>query len=68
LKIHHRNHQGGATVKSVGARNAAACLAAAAAMALTGPAAAQAQPIKIGFVTELTGPWTFFGVSCVAGL
>jgi branched-chain amino acid transport system substrate-binding protein len=46
----------------------AACLAAAAAMAFTGPAAAQAQPIKIGFVTELTGPWTFFGVSCVAGL
>ena len=25
-------------------------------------------PIKIGFVTELTGPWTFFGTSCVAGL
>src|SRR3712207_1507559 len=33
-------------------------------------AAAQAQqpPVKIGFVTELTGPWTFFGTSCVAGL
>jgi len=26
------------------------------------------EPIKIGFVTELTGPWTFFGTSCVAGL
>jgi branched-chain amino acid transport system substrate-binding protein len=25
-------------------------------------------PIKIGFVTELTGPWSFFGTSCVAGL
>jgi branched-chain amino acid transport system substrate-binding protein len=25
-------------------------------------------PIKIGFVTELTGAWTFFGTSCVAGL
>ena len=25
-------------------------------------------PIKIGFVTELTGPWAFFGTSCVAGL
>jgi len=25
-------------------------------------------PIKIGFTTELTGPWTFFGTSCVAGL
>ncbi|MDO9279043.1 MAG: ABC transporter substrate-binding protein [Polaromonas sp.] len=26
------------------------------------------KPIKIGFVTELTGPWAFFGTSCVAGL
>lgn len=26
------------------------------------------KPIKIGFTTELTGPWTFFGTSCVAGL
>ena len=35
----------------------------------SGPALAQAgAPIKIGFVTELTGPWTFFGTSCVAGL
>lgn len=25
-------------------------------------------PVKIGFVTELTGPWSFFGTSCVAGL
>jgi branched-chain amino acid transport system substrate-binding protein len=25
-------------------------------------------PIKIGFTTELTGPWTFFGTSCVSGL
>ncbi len=24
--------------------------------------------VKIGFVTELTGPWSFFGASCVAGL
>ncbi|OGA56119.1 MAG: hypothetical protein A3G81_14785 [Betaproteobacteria bacterium RIFCSPLOWO2_12_FULL_65_14] len=38
-------------------------------MAFTGGAVAQSgAPIKIGFVTELTGPWTFFGVSCVAGL
>jgi branched-chain amino acid transport system substrate-binding protein len=30
---------------------------------------AQAQdPVKIGFVTELTGPWAFFGTSCLAGL
>ena len=25
-------------------------------------------PVKIGFITELTGPWSFFGNSCVAGL
>lgn len=25
-------------------------------------------PIKIGVVTELTGPWSFFGTSCMAGL
>ena len=25
-------------------------------------------PIKIGFVTEITGAWTYFGTSCVAGL
>jgi branched-chain amino acid transport system substrate-binding protein len=34
-------------------------------------AQAQAQdkpPVKIGFVTELTGSWSFFGTSCVAGL
>ena len=42
---------------------------AAAALTLAGPAQAQPRdPIKIGFVTELTGPWTFFGTSCVAGL
>jgi branched-chain amino acid transport system substrate-binding protein len=35
----------------------------------TSLAVAQAEgPIKIGFVTELTGPWSFFGTSCVAGL
>lgn len=31
------------------------------------PAAAQ-ETAKIGFITELTGPWSFFGSSCVAGL
>src|ERR1700749_4911642 len=25
-------------------------------------------PVKIGFVTELTGSWSFFGTSCVKGL
>ncbi len=36
---------------------------------MSGNALAQASgPIKVGFVTELTGPWTFFGTSCVAGL
>jgi len=29
---------------------------------------ATGEPIKIGFSTELTGPWTFFGSSCAAGL
>lgn len=28
---------------------------------------AQQPPVKIGVVTELTGPWSFFGTSCVAG-
>jgi len=44
-------------------------LALAAAALAARPVAAQApRPIKISFVTELTGPWTFFGTSCVAGL
>jgi len=49
-----------------------AAAAAAVLFALPGagdPALAQtAAPIRIGFDTELTGPWTFFGNSCVAGL
>jgi branched-chain amino acid transport system substrate-binding protein len=50
-------------------RRFAAALAAAGLALASGHAAAQsANPIKIGFVTELTGPWTFFGTSCVAGL
>jgi branched-chain amino acid transport system substrate-binding protein len=44
----------------------AICLSAAALM-LPAPSRAQ-EAIKIGFVTELTGSWTFFGTSCVAGL
>jgi branched-chain amino acid transport system substrate-binding protein len=43
---------------------------------LCGPARAESpreggaagEPIRIGFDTELTGAWTFFGNSCVAGL
>jgi branched-chain amino acid transport system substrate-binding protein len=31
-------------------------------------AAQEKPPVKIGFVTELTGPWSFFGTSCVLGL
>jgi branched-chain amino acid transport system substrate-binding protein len=31
-------------------------------------AAQEKPPVKIGFVTELTGPWSFFGTSCVTGL
>src|ERR1700681_3638506 len=38
------------------------------AAALLGSAAYANEPVKIGFVTELTGPWAFFGTSCVAGL
>jgi len=37
------------------------------ALVLSTTALAQ-EPVKIGFVTELTGPWSFFGTSCVAGL
>ena len=39
-----------------------------AATTLLGGAAQAQDPVKIGFVTELTGPWSFFGASCVAGL
>ena len=47
----------------------ASALSLSAAVMVPAPASAQAnRPIKIGFVTELTGPWTFFGTSCVAGL
>jgi branched-chain amino acid transport system substrate-binding protein len=34
----------------------------------TGAFTQAAAPIKVGFVTELTGSWAFFGNSCVAGL
>ena len=43
-------------------------LAAGVALALMGGTALAEDPVKIGFVTELTGPWAFFGTSCVAGL
>jgi len=33
-----------------------------------GTTALAQEPVKIGFVTEMTGPWSFFGTSCVAGL
>lgn len=47
-----------------------AVLTSAAALLLsTGIGSAQDKPpVKIGFVTELTGAWSFFGTSCVAGL
>ena len=52
------------------ARSLRALAAVAAFATAAGPVAAQQAegPIKIGFVTELTGPWSFFGTSCVAGL
>ncbi len=37
-------------------------------MCSTGALAQAGAPIKVGFVTELTGAWAFFGNSCVAGL
>ncbi len=47
----------------------ASCAWAAGLAAIMLGTAAQAQdPVKIGFVTEMTGPWAFFGTSCVAGL
>ncbi len=33
-----------------------------------GTTALAQEPVQVGFVTELTGPWSFFGTSCVAGL
>ncbi len=41
---------------------AALCLASATAMAQSG------EPIKIGWVTELSGPWSFFGTACTQGM
>jgi branched-chain amino acid transport system substrate-binding protein len=43
-------------------------LAAGIVFALMGGSALAQESVKIGFVTELTGPWSFFGTSCVAGL
>src|SRR5258707_13931990 len=48
---------------------AIACVTSASAASLLAAGAALAQdPVKIGFITELTGPWSFTGASCVAGL
>ncbi len=56
-------------MKSVSRKGLATGLGVVVGLALAAHASAQgAAPIKIGFVTELTGPWTFFGSSCVAGL
>src|SRR3954465_3112027 len=49
-------------------RVSARALATGIALALTGGVALAQEPVKIGFVTELTGPWSFFGTSCVLGL
>lgn len=45
-----------------------ALMTGAAVAAATATAGLAQEPVKIGFVTELTGPWSFFGTSCVAGL
>jgi branched-chain amino acid transport system substrate-binding protein len=52
------------TTNGLGGGALAACVA----LALMGGTALAEDPVKIGFVTELTGPWAFFGTSCVAGL
>lgn len=36
--------------------------------ALSATATGAQDTAKIGFITELTGPWSFFGTSCVAGI
>lgn len=36
--------------------------------ALSVTAVSAQETAKIGFITELTGPWSFFGTSCVAGI
>ena len=43
-------------------------LAVAAALAVHPVAAQPADPIKFGFITELSGSWSFFGTSCTAGM
>lgn len=35
---------------------------------LSSPGWAQTEPIKIGWITELSGPWSFFGTSCTQGM
>jgi branched-chain amino acid transport system substrate-binding protein len=49
-------------------RSGARALAVIVTLGLTGGVALAQDPVKIGFVTELTGPWAFFGTSCIAGL
>ena len=54
---------------SIRSQVCAALTSAAALLLSTGIGTAQDKPpVKIGFVTELTGAWSFFGTSCVAGL
>src|SRR5256885_10347079 len=50
------------TVRLAAAAALGVCLAAA-------PVWAQSkEPIKIGWVTELSGPWSFFGTACTQGM
>jgi branched-chain amino acid transport system substrate-binding protein len=54
---------------SIRSQVCAALTSAAALLLSMGIGSAQDKPpVKIGFVTELTGAWSFFGTSCVAGL
>lgn len=54
--------------QSFGRRVAVCAAAIAAGMTGFAPVASAQETAKIGFITELTGPWSFFGSSCVAGL
>src|SRR5277367_5316903 len=56
------------TVRAASLRSALLCLAGIAAVAASALAAEPGDPIKIGWITELTGPWHESGNACLAAL